>query len=123
MWKIQGNLGVVWRILKLQVIVGIICAGLVFVITHSRNSFISSICGSLLAIIPATIYAIIAFRRGAVNYPRDALQQHKKAITFRFLTTAILFTLVCYYFRQCNFLLLFAVYIISLSAYWLSLVI
>lgn len=84
--------------------------------------FISSILGSVIAIIPTFLYVKVAFVNGVINYPENALKQHKRAMKLRFLLTLILFALVFVYFRHCNFLLLFIDYIVTLSAYWINLI-
>ena len=122
MWNKSRSLAPVWRVVKLQLILAIICTLIVLMTVHSRNAVISSLVAAMIAIIPTALYIKIAFAKGVVNYPQNALKQHKKAMVARFLASLVLFFLVCCYFRQCNFLVLFIVYIIILSAYWFSLV-
>ena len=122
--KFRGLTGLasVWRVIKLQLILGIICTVIVLICTRNGNDVFSSILGCLIALIPTFLYIKVVFRSGVVNYPRDALKLHKKAMIVRFLTSFGLFILVICLFKECNFLVLFLTYIMSLSAYWFSLV-
>ena len=110
------------KVVKTQFCLGLLCVIVVGVITRNYNSMISALTGMGLVMLPTILYAIIAFSKGVVAYPEVALGRHQKAMVMRFLLNFALFALVLIYYRQCNFLVLFITYFVTISGYWFSLI-
>lgn len=110
------------KVVKLQFLMGLACVLVVAVISRNANIILSASVGFSLACIPTIVYSMIAFSKGLVVLPSVAYMQHQKAMIVRFLLNILLFGLTVLYYRQCNFIVLFIAYFITLSAYWFSLI-
>ena len=118
------NLQLIWnnKVILWEVMITFLLTFLVFINGKNYNNTLSVFLGGILVIIPTFIYSFTVFINGLVAYPSVALKRHQKAMVFRFLANFVLFALVMVLYRQCNFVLLFLGYIITLSGYWLSLI-
>ena len=118
------NLQLIWnnKVILWEVMITFLLTFLVFINGKNYNYTLSVFLGGILVIIPTFIYSFTVFINGLVAYPSVALKRHQKAMVFRFLANFVLFALVMVLYRQCNFVLLFLGYIITLSGYWLSLI-
>ncbi|MBP9743351.1 MAG: ATP synthase subunit I, partial [Burkholderiales bacterium] len=110
------------RAVKLQIGLSLICVVVTAIIAKNLNSIISAAVGGGLAIIPTLLYAYIVFRKGLINYPATTLRLHQMAMAVRFIANFVLFVIVCLNYKQLDFLILFVTYLVTLSAYWLSLI-
>ena len=110
------------KVIRVQLCLGILCTLVVTMVLRNYNSALSAITGVGLVVLPTIAYALVAFTRGLVSYPEVALGRHQKAMVLRFVVNFILFTLVLLVYRQCNFVVLFITYLVTLSGYWFSLI-
>ncbi|MDQ5921975.1 MAG: hypothetical protein QG673_2034 [Pseudomonadota bacterium] len=110
------------QIVKLQLWLGVITSIIVVISTRDFNKTLSALLGAVLAVLPTLAYAFIAFRNGLIAHPKTVMWQHKKAMIVRFMANFVLFIIVCLSYKNCDFFILFVTYLITLSAYWLSLV-
>lgn len=116
--KFSANIKLV---LKLQLVFALVMTALSYMINRSAANLLSALVGGAIAIIPTQVYVKVAFSRGLVVNPNEALRLHKKAVVSRFLLTMGLFVLVLIMYRKCNFFVAFITYIVVLSAYWFGL--
>ena len=86
----------------------------------SYNSAVSALMGGVLAVVPALLYALIAYRIKRAH-PQVLLKEHFRAESVKMLSTLILFALVILLFRGVSAPSLFAGYIAAQSAYLISL--
>lgn len=110
------------KAIRLQVGLCLTCIVVVAIVAKNFNSVVSAAVGGGLVIIPTLLYAHIVFRKGVVNYPATTLRLHQIAMVARFIANFVLFVIVCLSYKQCDFLTLFVTYLVTLSAYWLSLI-
>lgn|GEM_PF-2555931 len=114
---------IVYQLVIIQLIMGLATAALVAAHKHNMNSLFSGIVGLALAIMPTIIYAKIAFGNGLVSAPGVAYVRHKKAMISRFILNLLLFGIVVLVYRRCDYTALLITYIVTLSGYWISLLI
>lgn len=122
MFKQSKDSFVVHKVIKTQLVLavaGILCIGLV---TRNFNSILSVMFGCIVAFVPTLIYVKVAFQKGLLAYPNQVLKRHQRAVVLRFLVSFFLFSLICYSYSSCNFLLLLVAYVITLSSYWIILI-
>jgi F0F1-type ATP synthase assembly protein I len=101
---------------------GLIATVALAVHKHSLNTAFSGIAGLFLAIAPTVVYARIAFADQLVVTPGVAFARHKKAMLWRFLLNLVLFAVVLFLYKKCDYIALFVAYFITLAGYWVSLV-
>jgi len=113
---------IVSKLVKIQLIMGLIATVALTAYRHSANTAFSGIAGLFLAIVPTVVYAKIAFANHLVAAPGVAFARHKKAMLSRFLLNLALFAIVLFLYKKCDYVALFATYFITLAGYWVSLV-
>lgn len=113
---------IVSRLVKIQLIMGLIATAVLAVHKHSVNTAFSGIAGMFLAIAPTVVYAKIAFAGHLVTTPGATFVRHKKAMLSRFLLNLVLFAIVLFLYKKCDYIALFAAYFIALAGYWVNLV-
>ena len=112
----------VFRLVKIQSVMGLVATVALAAYGHSINTAFSGIVGLLLAIVPTVVYAKIAFANHLVVAPAVAFARHKKAMLSRFLLNLMLFAIVLALYRKCDCVALFVTYFVTLAGYWVSLV-
>jgi len=117
----RKHVTVVYQLVKIQLIAGLTAAAIVAAHKHDLNTLFSAIVGLVLAISPTIVYTMVAFSGGLVTTPTIAYTRHKKAMISRFILNLLLFGLVALIYRQCDYTALLITYIVSLSGYWISL--
>lgn len=110
------------KVIKIQLVLGLVCALAVAGLTRNYNSVVSAVVGTGLVVLPTMAHSMIAFAKGSIAFPVVALGRHQKAMIVRFVLNLILFSAVLIVYRQCDFIVLFSTYLITFSGYWFSLV-
>lgn len=113
---------IVSKLVKIQLIMGLIATIALVAYRHNLNTAFSGIAGSFLAIVPTVVYAKIAFTEHLAVAPAIAFVRHKKAMLSRFLLNLVLFAIVLFLYKKCDYIALFVTYFITLAGYWVSLV-
>lgn len=112
----------VFKLARLQLVMGLVVTVSFAAYKQSLNTAFSGIAGILLAIIPTVVYARVAFGKRSVEIPVVALSRHKKGMIARFLLNLVLFAVILFFYKKCDYIALFVVYFIVLAGYWVSLV-
>ncbi|MFN8770945.1 MAG: ATP synthase subunit I [Neisseriaceae bacterium] len=107
--------------LSLQLVISVIFCLFVLLLFKNLNIAFSSIIGSMIVIITNFSYYVIAFSKGLVVKPGEALSLHKKAMIAKFALNIVIFMLVFVLYKKCNYPVLFIAYIITQSSNWLML--
>ncbi|MCX8514396.1 MAG: hypothetical protein ORN24_02390 [Burkholderiales bacterium] len=110
------------RVLVLELIIAIVFIGAITIITNNTNSALSALFGGVLVISSTLVYFYVAFRKGVIANSNIALKRHKIAMILKFSTNVLGFALILSLFKDCNFIIFIAAYVITLSGYWLSLI-
>ena len=118
MWYESKKFNIANYLIKIQLIVSMAIALMVLIVFKNAVDTASVVFGSLLVVLPTTIYRGIAFRKGLVVSPKTALIQHKKAMVAKFMLNCLLFIILIFVFKHCNFLFLFISYIITQGIAW-----
>ncbi len=113
-------LGAYLSVIKLQVCLGGLAIIASLGISRNLIAVISALCGFGLAFMPTLIYAKIAATKQVLMADK-VLALHKKALIFKFSANFLGFLIVFITFRQVNSLALFGSYLLTLSSYWLGL--
>ena len=108
------------RIIILKIGLATIFNVIIAVFSQNLYSCLSALFGSLLALFPALVYIKVAYSKKILP-AEQILVRHKKAELYKFLTNIFGFVIVFISFRQVHALVLFASYLVTLSAYWLAL--
>lgn len=109
-------------VVYLQLSLGSLSTIAALIVTYSLNSTFSGFLGMLVAVVPTLVYIKFAFGKGLHQLPLDVWKNHKRAMQYKFITTLLVFASIFFLYRNCNFLVLFAVYIITSLANWLALI-
>ena len=118
----HGYATILSRLIKIQLTVGLIATVILAVHKNSMNTAFSGIVGLVLAIVPTVVYAKIAFANHLVVAPSVAFVRHKKAMIGRFVLNLLLFAIVLFFYKKCDYIALFVAYFIALAGYWISLI-
>ncbi|WP_158649224.1 ATP synthase subunit I [Aquella oligotrophica] len=108
------------RVIKLQFAIGLTAVIVVTLCGKSILSFLSALCGFLMAVIPAVIYIKIAWSDKILN-AEQIFAKHKKAEMFKFMLTIFGFLAIFIFFRKIQAGILFVTYVATLSSYWVCL--
>ncbi|MDN0074634.1 ATP synthase subunit I [Crenobacter sp. SG2303] len=100
------------------------CAVLVSaVLSHNRlSAVLSALIGGSSVIIPALVYARIAYKRRRAA-PAELLKAHFAAEAVKFLLTISMFGAAFAFFKDLSVAALFGGYIAAVSAYWFKLLV
>lgn len=109
------------KVIKFQLIQGIIAVATIFLFKSNLLSLYSALFGLLIALIPTLVYANVVISN-KVDDANTMFRKHKKAIAFKFLANAIGFLAVFLIFKNIDIFALFCVYIITISGCWTSLI-
>jgi hypothetical protein len=112
---------IVYQLVKIQLFAGLVATAFVAAHKHNLNTLFSGLVGLALAIAPTIVYTKIAFSSGFVSTPTVAYTRHKKAMISRFMLNLSLFSIVALVYRHCDYTALLIAYIVTLSGYWISL--
>jgi F0F1-type ATP synthase assembly protein I len=121
MFSRDKNFNQVLTVLVLQCILGGSFSIICLLVTHELRDLFSAGLGFGLVVIPTLVYIKVAFAKGVIVLPHIAIGLHKKAIIYRFIISTVLFSAVCIGYKNCNFLILFLSYLVTLSGYWFGL--
>ena len=108
------------RVIKLQFAIGLTAIIVVTLFGKSKLSFLSGLCGFLMAVVPAVIYIKIAWSDKVLN-AEELFAKHKKAEIFKFVLTIFGFLAIFIFFRKVQAGILFVTYVATLSSYWVCL--
>lgn len=112
---------IVLRVIKYQLLQGVIAAFFILIIKKDLTAFLSALCGILIALIPTLVYAKVVISKN-IDDIHATYRKHKLAIGLKFLSNAMCFLVVFLLYKNVNVLMLFITYIISLSGYWTSII-
>lgn len=108
------------RVITIKVILAVIFITIIAVFNRNLYSCLSALLGFLLALLPALVYIKVVYTDRVL--PAEVVMvRHKKAELYKFFTNILGFVIVFICFRQVHLLVLFASYLVTLSAYWLAL--
>lgn len=108
------------RVIKLQLLIGLLAVIIVLIFNKNLLSVISAFCGLAIAVIPTVIYVKLAWSNKVIN-SEQIFARHKKAELFKFILTILAFVLVFVCFKKVHILALFTTYVATLSSYWFCL--
>jgi F0F1-type ATP synthase assembly protein I len=110
------------RVIILELMIALIFVVAITGISQNINTALSALFGAGLVILSTLVYFYVAFRKGVIANSNIALKRHKMAMILKFSTNVLGFALILAIFKNCNFIVFIAAYIITLSGYWLSLI-
>ncbi|MBY0380237.1 MAG: ATP synthase subunit I [Burkholderiales bacterium] len=84
-----------------------------YTLTKNINTAFSCLLGCIIVFTLNIIHLRVAFYKGFVVKPKEALIQHKKAMFLKFVANIILFITLILLYKNCNYLALFLGYIIT----------
>lgn len=109
-------------VIKLQLILGIVASLACYTVDSTMVTGFSALLGMSLVVISTSAYLGLIWSR-TVLAAEKVFAQHKKAMIVRYLTNFIGFLVIFTVFKDVNVFALFITYIVTISAYWLSLII
>jgi len=111
------------RLVRLQAMLTA-CAVLVSaVLSHDKlGAALSALIGGACVIIPALIYARVAYKRRRAA-PEELLKAHFAAEAVKFLLTILMFGAAFAFFKDLSVAGLFGGYIAAVSGYWFKLLV
>lgn len=105
-----------WQI-RLTVVAMLLCS---IFSSEPRLAALSALCGGLISIVPALLYAKLAYSRRRAA-PEVLLKAHFRAEAAKLFATVALFAVLMIFFKDISALALFLGFVLAQSAYWISL--
>lgn len=111
------------RVVRLQVLLTLAAALVAAVISRLDAAVVGGVlAGGVSVIVPALVYARIAYARRWVP-PAELLQAHFKAEAVKFMLTVFIFMGLILFFKNLSVPALFIGYFAAASGYWFGLLI
>jgi F0F1-type ATP synthase assembly protein I len=110
---------VVDKVIKYQIIQGIIAVIVIAIITRHFIDIYSGVCGLIIALVPTIVYSKIAVSNKIDSF-YVMYKKHKQAMILKFIVNCLGFLVVFILFRHVSALSLFIVYFVTLCGHWTS---
>lgn len=111
------------NLVLIQLGLGLIVSILFMLLKRNVNSTVSACLGAFMSVLLTIFSAKVAFAKGDIVLPKQAIAQHKKAMLVKWLLNILLFAVVLIFYKKCDYTALFISYSITLAGYWVSLII